>query len=225
MKYTVQFSLDIDFNAPALQALAETAGTNLDYLDQLIDVLSQVVSGTPWPESHQGEFLAFVTRDVCEFSSAISMEIKSGRWTVVGSLLRPLQERSEYVLAAAVDSGFSNKYLEHLNSRIDGKFADKPRGMVEYARGTIHRWMTNAKGQEELLQTSLYLNKLGSELLHHGIDLTEASMENEEVHRALLTMACGRVQLATLNVLLAAKVVGAEDTEAWRLASVIATRS
>ena len=123
MKHAFQFSLKIDFDSPALQALSETAGRGFEYLDQLLEALLQVVNGTSWPESDQGEFLAFVTRDVCEFSSAIRIEAKSERWTVVGSLLKPLQERSEYVLVAAVDSGFRDKYLEHVNSRVDKKFA------------------------------------------------------------------------------------------------------
>ena len=225
MNYTLQISLKIDYDSDALQALSKAVDSDVRYLDKLLDTLPQLISETTWPESQQGEFLAFVVRDVHEFGCALRAEIQTQRWSVVGSLMRPLQERSEYILAGAIDAGFRHEFLGHLCTRVEENFAGKHRGLIESARGIIRRWEMEIRGLDELLKISLDLNKLGSELLHHGIGLTEASSQNSDVSRGLLIMACGRVKLALSNVLLALQLVGAHNTEAWQRASVVVLES
>ena len=222
MKYTFQYSFEVDFHSPDLRALPEIAGSDFVYLDQLLEALSQLVSDTTWPDSYQGEFLEYVARDVYEFSHAIRTEAAKERWSVVAALMRPLQERSEYTLAAAVDSRFPKRYRKFLDSHTDKGFTDRTRNMDSEARGTIDRW-AKCHGQDGLLATSKSLNQFGSLLLHHGIGLSGVSANNVGVRRGLLKMASGRVQCAMANVLLATRVMGVADTEAWRRATVIVT--
>ena len=156
MRHMIRLSLEIDFDAPDLEALPTDAGADFRYLDQLLAALFTLVRDTPWPESSQGEFLDYVTRDVYEFASAIRMEAAAGRWTVAASLMRPLQERSEYTLATAIDSSFRDTYIEHINSLIDKKFTgrSKQRQLVQIARGAIGRWSKKYYGKDGLLETS-----------------------------------------------------------------------
>ena len=212
MKHTIRFSLEIDFDAPSLRVLPEDAGADFRYLDQLLDALSQLVRDTPWPGSAQGEFLDYVARDVYEFACAIRMKAAAGRWTAAMSLIRPLQERSEYALAAAVDSGFRAGYIEYMNTQIDEKFTgrSRQRSLVETARGAINRWAKKSHGKDGLLETSKTLNKIGSEILHHGIGFSGEAEELVEARPGLLRMASGRVQCGMANVMLAIKVMGAD---------------
>ncbi|MCE2457980.1 MAG: hypothetical protein J4G14_09215 [Dehalococcoidia bacterium] len=221
MKYTFQYSLEIDFQSHALQLLPEAAGMDFTYLDQLLDSLSELISNTTWPRSLQGEFLNYVTLDVYEFGYAIRTEAAAGRWTVAVSLMRPLQERSEYALAAAIDPSFSEDYLTRLNTLTEEKFSRQHRGMVEGARGKIDQWVKKSHGIDGHFEASRTLNKVGSEMLHHAIGL---SREHEEIAKArpeLLKMATGRVLAAVAIVLLAIKVIGEADTSAWRKTSGI----
>ena len=46
-------------------------------------------------------------------------EANSGRWNVAMALIRPLQERSEYALAAAVDPEFFATYRKRMGQQIE----------------------------------------------------------------------------------------------------------
>lgn len=218
MKYTLKYSLETEIQSSTFQPLPALAGSGLEYLDQLLEALSQLVSQTGWPESQQGEFLDYVTRDVYEFGLAIRKEAAEKRWSVVAALMRPLHERSEYVLAAAVDSSFHEKFLKYLDSQAIKGFTDRPRNMDSEARGTIDRWATTSHGQDGLLEISKSLNKYGSLLLHHGIGLSGVLANNMETRCGLLKMASSRVLCALANVLLAIQALGVNDTEAWHKA-------
>ncbi|MYJ74502.1 MAG: hypothetical protein F4089_05105 [Gammaproteobacteria bacterium] len=94
----------------------------------------------------------------------------------------------------------------------------RSRLLSEDARGIVDRWARESKRTDGLLDTSRQLNRVGSELLHHGIGLSRVSGDDDELRRGLVTMAHGRAQLALANVLLAVEIVGAADTPAWRSA-------
>ena len=151
MKYELRLSLDIEFETSELQVLPEAAGTYFMYLEQLLDVLSRLIHDTPWPASRQGEFIDYVVRDVYEFGCAIRTEAEAGRWTVAMALIRPLQERSEYALAAAVDTTFPKRYVESINEQIDKNFTARSRQLADIARGAIDRWVRKSHGQDGLL--------------------------------------------------------------------------
>ena len=202
----------------------------VDYARRRVTVAGNPVALTPIEYrmlvelSVQGEFLDYVTRDVYEFALAIRMEA-ARRWTVASSLIRPLQERSEYALAAAIDSSFRDRYVEYINTQIDKKFtaSSRKRPLVQIARGAINRWAKESHGKDGLLETSITLNKIGSDILHHGIGFSGEAKEIVEVRPWLLRMASGRVQCGMANVMLAIKVMGGNDTDAWRRALAIVT--
>ena len=223
MRHEFRLSLEINFDTADLQVLPEDSGRDLGYLDQLLDALAGLVRDTTWPESLQGEFLRYVTKDVYEFGCAIREEVAADRWTAAMSLIRPLQERSEYALAASVDSTFPDRYIKSINEQIDKNFNVRSRNLIEVARGAINRWAKKTHDQDGLLQSSITLNKIASEILHHAVGLSRDADKIVEARPGLLSMACGRVQCATANILLAAKVMGTNDTKAWQRAlSVVA---
>ena len=225
MKHELRLSLDIDFETSELQVLPEAAGMDFMYLDQLLDALSRLIHDTLWPSSRQGEFLEYVIRDVHEFGCAIRAEAEAGRWTVAAALIRSLQERSEYALAAAVDSTFPKKYVESINEQIDKNFTASSRQLADIARGVIDRWAKESHGKDGLLEVSIRLNKIGSEILHRAVGLSGEAEEIVKARPGLLRMASGRVQCALANVMLAIKVIGGDDTKAWQEAQSIMTLS
>ena len=215
--------VEIDSGTAGGHALPEASGTSFEYLEQLLAMLAQLIREASWPRSTQGEFLDYAVRDVYEFAVAISTEAKADRWTVATSLLRPLQERSEYALAAAVDPKFPRTYLKHMGTQVDKEFAGRSRLLSEIARGTIHRWATESHGEDQLLEASKTLNSIGSELLHHGIGFSSEAEEVKRLRPELLGMAAGRVQCATAKVMLSIKTMGGDQTEAWQRAWGIVT--
>ncbi|MCY4435810.1 MAG: hypothetical protein OXE05_00575 [Chloroflexi bacterium] len=214
--FDYSFKLNIQF--PESKLSPGSASTDFAYIDQLLEALCQLIRATTWPESRQGEFLDYVTRDVHEFGLAIREEAAAGRWTAAASLMRPLQERSEFALAAAIDSEFSAKYIKYMESQIGKSFTGKSRNLVESARGTIRRWEVGSNGKDCLLQISVDLNKIGSELLHNGIGLSRESEEIVRARSGLFKVMSGRVHLGVVNVLLAIKVLGRNNTKAWHKA-------
>ena len=110
-----------------------------------------------------------------------------------------------------------------MKTQIDEKFTGRSRQLVETARGAINRWAKKSHGKDGLLETSKTLNKIGSEVLHHGIGFSGEAEEIVEARPWLLKMVSGRVQCGMAYVMLAIKVVGENDTDAWRRASAIVT--
>ena len=213
-----RLSLEVELHAAVADVLAEKADTDLSQLRELLDAYSGLIDATVWPQSEQGEFLEFVTQDIGEFSTAMYAEASAGRWNTAVALIRPLQERSEYALAAAIDSEFFATYRKRMSRQIETGFNERSRLLVEEARGIVNRWVTMSTGTDGLLKTSKDLNRIGSELLHHGIGLSRVTADNDELRRGLVIMTHGRAQLALANVLLAIEIVGAADTVAWRAA-------
>lgn len=214
MQQTFRLTLEVKLQSAATDVLAGRPGTDLGQLRAVLEAYSGVVEATVWPASAQGEFLEHVTQDIGEFITAMSAEAGAGRWSVGAALIRPLQERSECALAAAIDPAFVANYRTRLESGLEGR----RRLLVEDARGIINRWDPSSEGTDSLLETSKTLNSIGSEVLHHGIGLSRVAADNDEVRRGLVTMIHGRAQLALVNVLLAIQVVDAADTAAWSTA-------
>ena len=218
MKQTFRLSLEVELQSAATDALAGRPDTDLGQLHAVLEAYSKVVGATVWQESEQGEFLEYVTQDIGEFITATAAEADAGRWSVAVALIRPLQERSEYALAAAIAPAFVATYRTRLDRLIESGFEGRSRLLVEEARGIINRWAVTSKGADGLLETSRTLNRIGSEVLHHGIGLSRVATDNDEVRRGLVTMTYGRAPLSLANTLLAIQVIDAADTAAWRAA-------
>ena len=216
MKQTLRLTLELELHSAATVALAGRPDTDLSQLREVLEAYCGVVDATVWPATEQGEFQEFVTQDVEEFSTAIYAEASASRWNVAVALIRPVQERSEYALAAAIDPAFVATYRRRMGRQIEAGFKGRARLLVEEARGIVDRWAIASNGTDGLLKISKDLNRIGSEVLHHGIGLSRVSADNDELLRGLVTMAHGRAQLAVANVLLAIEIVGAADTAAWR---------
>lgn len=218
MKQTFRLALEVELQSAATDVLAGAPDTDRGQFLTVLDAYTRIVDATVWPESEQGEFLEYVAQDIGEFITAMSAEAGAGRWSVATALIRPLQERSEYALAAAIDSAFVAIYRTRLEGLIASGFEGRSRMLVEEARRIINRWDAAPKDSDSLLETSRTLNRIGSELLHHGIGLSRVAADNDEVRRGLATMTHGRARLSLANVLLAIQVVDAADTEAWHAA-------
>ena len=225
VRHDLRLSLEINFDASDLQVLPEASGRDLRYLDQLLDALAELVRDTSWPESRQGEFLGYVTRDVYEFGCAIRSEAAADRWTVAASLIRPLQERSEYAVAAAVDPGFAERYVEYIIAVTDTNFTRQLKQPLNDAREVLCQWEGKYHGDDRLLKTSKRLYSIGSIILHNAIGLSGEAEEIAKARPGLLRMASGRVQCAVANVMLATKVMGKDNTKAWQRCVPIVTVS
>lgn len=213
MKQTFRLWLEVQLRSAATQASAGDSSTDLNNLRGVVEACSRVVEETAWPESEQGEFLEFVAQDVGEFSAAMYAEATSGRWNVAVALARPLQERSEYAVAAAIDPEFFATYRRRADQQIESGFNARSRGLVEEARGIIDRWATS-RGADGFIKISTRLNRTGSELLHHGIGLSQVSAD-DEFRLGLATVTHSQARQALANVLLAIQIVDAADTVAW----------
>ena len=159
----------------------------------------------------------FVTQDVQEFSTAVYDEANSGRWNVAMALIRPLPG----AFGIRARRGSRPQVLRNLPEAYGPADGGRLQRSLEaaYRGGARNRQsLAASKGTDGLLKTSKDLNRIGSELLHHGIGLSRVSADNDELRRGLVTMAHGRAQLAFANVLLAMRIVGAADTLAWRAA-------
>ena len=221
MKQTLRLTLELELHSAATVALAGRPDTDLSQLREVLEAYCGVVDATVWPATEQGEFQEFVTQDVEEFSTAIYAEASASRWNVAVALIRPVQERSEYALAAAIDPAFVATYRRRMGRQIEAGFKGRARLLVEEGREESStagpsRRTAPSNGTDGLLKISKDLNRIGSEVLHHGIGLSRVSADNDELLRGLVTMAHGRAQLAVANVLLAIEIVGAADTAAWR---------
>ena len=222
MNQSFRLSLKVDFDALGPPELPERSGADFEYMGQLLGSLRQLLDDTVWPESIQGEFLECVALDVYEFGCAIRAEAAAGRWTVAASLMRPLQERAEYALAAAIDPGFFDNYVEYMDTQIRKNFTAKSRNLVETARGIISRWARESEGIDGFVSISRSLNRIGSETLHHAVGFSGEAAEIAEARRGILKMLSGRIQGALANVLLAAQVIGQNHTRAWAQAYSVA---
>ena len=207
-------SPEANFATSDRQLLPEASGKDFRYLDQLLDALAALVHDINWPESLQGEFLDYMTRDVYEFGCAIRSEAAAGRWTVATSLMRPLQERAEYALAAAIDPSFVERYVEYMAATIDPNFTRRRNEPVSDARGIMDRWSKENHGDDRLLRASKTLYSIGSQMLHNAFGLSGRAEAIVKIRPGLLEMVSGRVQCAAANVMLAIKVMGKDDTEA-----------
>ena len=115
-------------------------------------------------------------------------------------------------LRSAIDPGFRNKYVEYLDTQISKNFAGRSRQLVQVARGTIDRWAKESEGTDGLLETSISLNKIGSEILHHAIGLSGEAEEIVKARPEILKMLGGRTQCAVAKVLLAIQVIEEHHT-------------
>ena len=215
MNQSFRLSLKVDFDALGPPELPELSGTDFEYMDQLLESLRQLIDDTVWPKSIQGEFLEYAALDVFEFGCAIRAEAAAGRWTVATSLMRPLQERAEYALAAAIDPEFYDKYVEYMDTQIEKNFTAKSRNLVGIARGTINKWGKESQGMDGFVSISRSLNRIGSEALHHAIGFSREAAEIAEARPGVLKMLSGRIRGALANVLVAAQVIEQNHTRAW----------
>ena len=190
--------------------------TDFKHLDEMLNAFSQLLNDTSWPESNHGCFLDYMVGDVYETSYAIREEAAAGRWTVALLLMRPLQERVEYALAAAIDASFEETYMKHIKTQIEKQFSGKSRQLDGLARGIINKWEKAADGMTDLLEHGKAFRKTGSEVLYHGMGFSREHEELVKARPAMLETLTGRVQLAIINVLAAIKIVGEDDTKAWR---------
>lgn len=215
MNQSLRLSLQVDVAALDPPGPPERSGTDFGYMDQLLESLRRLLDDTVWPESTQGEFIEYAALDVYEFGCAIRAEAEAGRWTVAASLMRPLQERAEYAIAAAIDPGFYDKYVEYMDTQIEKKFTARSRNLVGTARGIIHRWAKESEGVDGYVSISIPLNRVGSEALHHAVGFSREAAEIAEARPGILKMLTGRIQGALANVLLVAQIIEQNHTSAW----------
>ena len=91
-------------------------------------------------------------------------------------LIRPMQERSVYALAAAIEPGFWKEYKANLHKAMEererpranrGKAKNKSRLMIQRARRIIQRREEATQGTDEFFQGNIDFFSLTSDIQHH----------------------------------------------------------
>ena len=202
----------------------ETTSEDLGYFDQLLETLSQLVGETAWPETKQGEFLRYAADDVLELSFVIRAAAGTGRFTAATALMRPLHERSEYLLAAAIEPGFADEHEAYIKKLAERELESRPtaRKMDRVARAIIGSW------EERVIPEPIRLKKKSetlygrtSEIQHRGVGASRAARQNPEERHGALVAVRGQVETALRFVLLTVAIVGMKDTQAWRRAKAL----
>lgn len=194
------------------QSSADLTNNTLQ-IDSCCALLQYLVDETKWPDTTQGEFLDYLSADVLEIASSIRSLAVSELWTTVALLGRPLYERSQFLLAAAIDPAFFDVYRQQMEVRIASDFQKKPGLLAGEARRVIDQWDQKKKDNSKLDDVARYAWSTSSELLHHSIGMSRFASRDSE-HRTLyvkgtnarLRSACG-VFLASLGI------VGGHNTE------------
>ena len=218
MDQEILLRLRIEIESLESRPRSEPRNSNLAYLDLLLESLALLIRESDWPESEQGEFVAFLANDVYEFGSAIRCEIAADRWTAATALNRPLKERAEYALAAAIDPEFWNLYRERMTKQIDRGFKGRSRNLIGTARGIIDRWARESKGVEGTRISSTNSYRISSEILHQGIGLTREANRSSDNRDLFVTNCCIGVRIAVMLVVLATEIIGVHATEGLRIA-------
>ena len=200
----------------------KTAGNNFRYFDRLLQTFSTLIDDTTWPDPDAAELVRHLIDDTHELSSAMRAEAEAERWTTAVLLIRPLLERSQYALAAAIKPEFGAAYLTYLREEFAEK--SKQRGLVERARGINARW-AEARGDAGFLQESISQYGLASDIQHHALGWSQRAKVDREARRAALSILCHCVKEALAGPVLAIEVMEANDTLAWRRARSVVGRT
>ena len=113
------------------------------------------------------------------------------------------------------NQGSRQTLMESINEQTDANFTARSRRLADITRGAIDRWAKESHAKDGLLEVSIRLNKIGSEILHRAIGLSGEAEEIVEVRRGLLKMASGRVQCALVKVVDFVKSAGAMVGWSW----------
>ena len=218
-----------------MQMVPEAADEDFWYVDRLLKALSRLISETAWSESDQGQFVRLMTGDVFEFASTIRAEAQADRWTVSVVLIRPMQERSIYALAAAIEPQFSNEYEANLRKEMkemEERLANKATGkgkkkrkrkggsrlMVQRARGIIDHWAKESRGRDDFLQESIYLYQLVSRIQHHHTGWSQQVQMSRRDRIEVISTIRHSLEEALAGAVNAVEVMGADGTRAWHRA-------
>ena len=203
--------------------MPETAGEDFRYFDQLLEAMSQLISETKWPETKQGEFLRHAVEDVLEVSAVIRAAAGAGCFSTAAALLRPLHERSEYLVAAAIEPGFADEHEAYITDLPERELGSRPtaRKLDRAARGIISSWEEEAEIPIGLTEKSKALYGNTSEIQHRGVGASWAARQNPEERHAALVAVRGQVETALRFVLLTVAILKLTDTQAWRRARAL----
>jgi hypothetical protein len=203
------------------------------HLTELSEHLRTLVAETAWPDTDQGAVVQLFAQDLEEFCAAAIAELVEGRWSVAMGLHRPIQERTEHMVAAAADEEFARKFSDDLSDAAGANTHElakaKPRGGD--ARGVLNRMETGKASDQSAspLTAMIALQAIGCRTLHPGLTMPALSMairDGDPNNNAadLLSMTGGRLALALQSLVVAVMLLDAHDSDAWRHASATANQ-
>lgn len=221
--WSVRFAFELLERALGSSATLPVVDLDSEYVDELLECLSGVVEAAGWPDSDQGEFLDWIVRDVYELASAVCSELRAERFVSAVALARSLHERYAYALAAARDSEFFVRYLEHLNNQRRKGFVGRGRSMMQTARDVTFRSPEGADDIYEYIaeiysRTDALRYGFGSEAMHNLIGLSRNDDFTIVLHSGYERFLISQVLQALVHVVCAVHLLGQHETAAWRRA-------
>ena len=221
--WSARFAFELLERTLGSSATLRVGDLDSEYVDEMLDCFAGVVEAAGWPESDQGEFLDWIVRDVYELSSAVCSELRADRFVSAVALARSLHERYTYASAAARDSEFFVRYLEHLMKQRKRGFVGRGKSMVQPARDVIFDPLEGADDVHEYLM-KIYKRKdvslygLGSEAMHNLIGLSRKDDLMVALRSGYERFLISQVLQALVHVVVAIHRIGQPETEAWRRA-------
>lgn len=207
-------------------------GSQLEVAEQrfatVCAVQTELVSDTTWPATKHGVAVQVYGMDVAQFCEAVRSEYQADRFSVCMALFRPLRERSEFMLAAAIDGDFARQQIDfienHKGEPLGGRNLSQSaagRARNGEARGVIARWERDTALSDDgstSLDARIGLQGLGSALTHPNLmsparSRVIAASPKERVD--FIRLAHGVVLTALGETVASIQLVGAIPTDAW----------
>ena len=198
--------------SPSHQVSVHSSG-DVSEIDRRLALLEYLVEEATWPDTTQGEFLAYLAAHVLEIGSSIRGLADFERWTTVALLGRPLHERSLFLWAASIDPNFVDVYRRQMEKRINSGFRKRPGLLVGEARGVINRWEQKRTGTSGMLKHSKDVWSISSELLHHSIGLSQTASQESEQRSVCVRDAAANLQSACATLLVSLGIIGGYNAE------------
>ena len=199
-------------------SLSESAQPSADsasgpmQIDRCWALLQYLANEARWPDTTQGEFLAYLAGDVLEIASSIRNLAASDCWTTVALLGRPLFERSQFLLAAAIDPAFWDVYRQRMEVQIDSNFKKRPGLLAGEARRVIDNWEQKRTDNSDLADSTRYAWSTSSELLHHSIGMSRMASQDSGRRTLYVKGATAQLRSACGALLTSLGIVGGHNT-------------
>ena len=207
--------------------MAQQPGGNAtrDAIDNLALAARKLAVDTPWPSTDQGRACGPLAIDIAEHCWLFAAGYLNGRLSATLSLARPLTERLQTIMAAAMDAAFARRYLD--TGVAVGEPRKRQRARADDARGILGRKRhPNDREAQKLFHEEL-ASLLGtqSEYLHGSllsphITLLSAVLPDHPVASNMAIVVGTQLTWAVQQLAIAATILDSQPSLTHAIGSV-----